>query len=64
MIVLIMAQDGLSGIAPGGQMIKRAGQLDAQGADHGNDRSGSNSKIKDLTPLLLFLRMGRSLLDG
>jgi hypothetical protein len=33
-------------------MIKRAGQLDAQGACHEIDRSGSNSKIKDLTPLL------------
>jgi hypothetical protein len=47
---LIVEEDGLLGIAPGGEVVKGAGEFDAQGAGDGNDRSGSNPKIKDLTP--------------
>jgi hypothetical protein len=51
--VPIIQKDGLLGIAPGGQVIKRAGNFDAQGACHEIDRSRSNPKIKDLTPFIL-----------
>ena len=32
--VAIIEEDGLLGVAPGGQVIKRAGEFDAQGAGH------------------------------
>jgi hypothetical protein len=54
MPVPIIQEDGLLGIAPGGQVIKRAGEFDAQGAGHVEKHSRSNAKIKDLTPFLRF----------
>ncbi len=51
--VLFIEEDGLAGIAPGGQVVKGAGEFDAQGAGHVEQHSKYNPKIKDLT---LFIK--------
>ncbi len=37
--VLIIAEDGVLGVAPGGQLVKGAGEFDAQGTGHAEDHS-------------------------
>jgi hypothetical protein len=47
----IIQEDGLLGIAPGGQVVKGVGELGAQGAGHDEVQIRLNAKIKDLTPI-------------
>jgi hypothetical protein len=58
--VLIIDEDGLPGVAAGGDVVERAGKFDAQRSGHEEEYSLPRSTIQDLTLFITKTVVGKA----